>query len=209
MKAKVRKSFKTTFCENSSGIAVAAVCFLFGAAVGCIFVANSEKSFFANLIGSDLNAFIADGTYEYSYFKTFLNLVKYPIFLFLSAFTAFGPISIPLFIFLKGTMISISISSVIAAYGKKGVIAALSLFGFQTAVSIPCVLILAAMSFNVSKMFLGLLMPQGRRFAGKRVDVMYFVMVSALLFVFLLVAALVDFAITPALISFSLKAILR
>ena len=140
--------------------------------------------------------------------KSFFNLVKYPAVVFLLAFTAFGVIAIPVFVFLKGFILSLSVSSVVASFGKVGVVAALSIFGIQAAISIPTLILLSAFAFETSRVFAFVIKPQKRRIAAKRPNFIYFAVFFAFCCVLLLLAATADSMLTPTLLSLSLKAII-
>ncbi len=208
MKQKVRKAVKTSFLEITPFVAVMAACMLLGIAIGCVFAANCGSDVLSKLIGEDIRNFSQDGIWQYSFLKTFFNLVKYPAVVFLLAFTAFGVIAIPVLVFAKGFILSLSVSSVIASFGKVGIVAALSVFGVQAAVSVPCLILLSAFAFETSRVFAFVIAPPKRRIPGKKPNFIYFAVFFVICCVLLLLTAVIDSMITPKLLSLSLKAII-
>ncbi len=208
MKPKVKKNIKSIFAEISPSVAIMIICLLLGVAVGCIFTVNSGNGTAAGIIGKDIRALSENGTYDYSFLKTFFNLIKYPAISFLLAFTAFGVICIPVLSFFKGFVLSVSISSIISVFGKRGILTALSLFGIQTIISIPCLIVLTALSFDCSKVFAFAVRTPRGKISAKKPNFLYFALFFVFCVILLLLAALADTAITPILTSLSLKTIL-
>ena len=202
MKQKVRKAVKTSFLEITPFVAVMAACMLIGIAIGCVFAANCGVDTLSKIVGEDVRNFSQDGTWEYSFSKTFFNLV------FFLAFTAFGVIAIPILVFAKGFILSLSVSSLIASFGKVGIVAALSVFGVQAAISIPCLVLLSAFAFEISRVFAFVIVPPKHRIAGKKPNFIYFLAFFGFSLILLLLTATLDAVITPKLLSLSLKAIL-
>ena len=208
MKQKVRKAVKTSFLEITPFVAVMAACMLLGIAIGCVFAANCGSDVLSKLIGEDIRNFSQDGIWQYSFSKTFFNLVKYPGVVFFLAFTAFGVIAIPILVFAKGFILSLSVSSLIASFGKVGIVAALSVFGVQAAISIPCLILLSAFAVEISRVFAFVVIPPKRRITGKKPNFIYFLAFFVFCLILLLLTATLDAVITPKLLSLSLKAIL-
>lgn len=208
MKTKVKKNFKSIFAEISPSLAIMIICILLGVAAGCVFTANSENGAIEGIIGEDIRALSESGTGDYSFLKTFFNLIKYPAASFFLAYSAFGIICIPLLSFFRGFVLSVSISSIISTFGKKGILTALSMFGIQTVISIPCLILITALSFDCSKLFaFAVLAPRGQVLA-KKPNLLYFSLFFVFCVILLLLAAVMDTALTPSLLSLSLKTIL-
>lgn len=87
------------------------------------------------------------------FFKSLITLVKYPAIVFSLGYTAFGTVLIPGVLFFRGFFLSFSVASVIRVLGYKGLAAALSVYGLQALVSIPCTLIIAAKAMRASQRF--------------------------------------------------------
>ncbi len=208
MKQKVKKAVKTSFTGITPFVAMMSACMLVGIAVGCVCAAHAEGTVLSGLIGEDLLAFSSDGTWQYSFSKTFFNLIKYPTAVFLLSFTAFGVVVIPALMFLKGFVLSLSVSSVLSSLGKRGIITAFSVFGVQSAVSIPCLILLAALAFEISKVFACVLVPQKRRLNGKKPSFIYFLVFFVFCCILLFLTASLDSVLTPKLLSLSLRTIL-
>lgn len=208
MKKKVKKNVKSAFFEITPGMAIMVTCLLLGIAAGCVFAACAGNGVMANLVGEDIRRLSENGTYQYSFVKTFLNLVKYPVFAFLLAFCAYGILCIPAIVFFKGFTLSLSVSSIIGAFGKKGILTALSVFGVQSMVLIPCLIIITTLSFDCSKAFAFVIKTPRGYVSAKRPNFLYFTLAFVICIVLLFLAALADTALTPTLMSLSLKTIL-
>lgn len=208
MKKKVRKNARSAFLKSSPSVAVMIVCLVLGILAGCIFAIYSENAVLTGLVGEDIKRISENGVYDYSFLKTFLNLIKYPVLSFMLAFCAYGVLCVPVLVFFKGFTISLSISSIIGAFGKKGILTAISVFGVQTMVSIPCLIIIASLSFDCSKAFARVVKTPKIMVAEKRPNFPYFVLCFFVCVILLLLTALVDVAVTPTLLSLSLKTIL-
>ncbi len=208
MKKKVKKNIKSATFEISPSMVVMVVCLVLGVVAGCIFAEYSGNGVLTGLVGEDIRRLSENGTYEYSFIKTFLNLVKYPIISFLFAFCAYGVLCIPALVFFKGFTLSLSISSIIGAFGKNGILTALSVFGVQTIISIPCLLIITSFSFDCSKTFAFVIKAPNGHILAKRPKFLYFTLAFVFCVILLLLTALVDTALTPRFLSLSLKTIL-
>lgn len=209
LKTRSLKTKKLSFDSTFANVAIMAIFLFLGLAVGVIFAINGDISSSADFICNDLFKIAQNGTdVYYSFSKTFVNLSKYPFLVFLSAFCAFGFISIPIIALSKGFMISLSVSSFIAILGKRGVLAALSLFGIQTLAEIPVLLIISAISFENSKKFTSVILPQKYQIQAKRIKIGAFTMFSVGCFLFLILISLIDSIITPRILSLISKTLL-
>ncbi len=208
MKPKVKKNIKSVFAEISPSLAIVIICLLLGVAAGCVFAVNSENGAVAGIIGEDIRNLSESGRYDYSFSKTFFNLIKYPAISFFLAYSAFGVLLIPVLSFFKGFVLSVSISSIISVFGKKGILTAFSLFGIQTLISIPCLVVLAAISFECSKVFAFAVKTPRGQISAKKPNFLYFTLFFVFCVILMLFTAMMDTAITPSLTSLSLKTIL-
>ena len=205
MKIKAKK--KGTFSLNSFSISLA-ISFLalaLGIASGCIFANKADDATLSTLISSDVLALINGESGEYSLISTLFNLFKYPATLLFLAFSATGVFLTPCVVFSKGFFLSLSVSSVISAFGKNGFLLSLSMFGLQSLISIPIILLFSAVTFEFSKPFAQLVFLTASTNRGKQIKTGSLFFIFLIVLVFLLISSLLDAFITPKLVSLSLK----
>ncbi len=208
MKIKVQKKHSFAPGTISINLAIMVVALILGIASGCIFAAKADSDVLTNLIGSDITIISQNESSDYSLFKTFFNLAKYPVLSLFLSFSAFGVILIPLVVFTKGFLLSLSVSSVISVLGKKGIFTALSMFGVQSLVSIPCLLLLTAVGFEFSKPFALLAGPSKGQIPQKRIKTGSTLILFSFLLILVFLAAIVDTFLTPILVSIATKSTL-
>ncbi len=200
MKTKVLQKSKKNLTGIGANISIMSFFLILGLAVGIFFAKNSDTSIINDFVGKDLVELVGNEGMEYSFLKTFFNLTKYTLILVFSAFCAIGVFLIPLVVFFKGFMISVSVSSLIAAFGRSGILCALSMFGIQTFVQIPVLLLVSAMSLEISKVSASVILPQKNKFTLKNAKIGEFLLFVGVCIVFLLLASILDFLITPKLV---------
>lgn len=201
---KVKRSIpKLNFNGTSAYMALMVICLFMGLVFGCVFVINSNHIPFANFLNLEITSISTGATENYSFFNTFFTMAKYPIIVFVLGFTAFGQILIPAAVFIKGFMLSFSISTLIGSIGKSGVFIALSMFGFQSLISIPCLLVVSTLSFETSKAFASVLARQTVPNSRKQKPIAHVVTTFVFALILMLITAIIDMAITPALVSLS------
>ncbi len=130
--------------------------FLCGVCAGCItasYTAGDSANVLNEYISKEILVSSSDITGKELFLKAVISLYKYPVIIFLLGYTAFGIVFIPATLILRGYFISFCVTSVIQALGYKGVSIALSLYGFQALLSIPCILILATKAMCASQGF--------------------------------------------------------
>lgn len=208
-RARVKKIQSENLGGISFNIAAAVVFLLCGIAAGCIFSCYSdvsENSFI--LSNASLSEIIANGAGDYSFRQAYFNLIKYPAIIFLLGFTALGFFAVPAAVFIKGFFMSFSISSVMRLLGSKGFFLSVAMFGLQTFISIPCILLAAALALEMSKLFSGVLRSSKGSFPTKNTRVIPYISTFAILAVLLLLFAVLDIALTPVFISLAAKGII-
>ncbi|MCI8398241.1 MAG: hypothetical protein HFF90_02425 [Oscillibacter sp.] len=92
--------------------------------------------------------------------------VRYPLAAFLLGFSSIGVVLIPCLTGAFGFFLSFSVCCFTAAFGPKGVLLALAVFGLRCAVTLPCYFLLAAPSWRASGALMSLSFGRGRRSAG-------------------------------------------
>lgn len=200
LKAKDLKKTRISFSGIPANVAIMSVFLVFGLVVGILFAKSGNSSVLNDFIGNDLIEINQNGIGEYSFFRTFFNLTKYTLIIIFLAFCAVGIFLIPLVVFTKGFMISLSVSSLVATLGKTGILCALAMFGIQTLAQLPILLIVSAMSLEFSKVSSSVILPQKYKFAAQNVKTGAFLLCLLVCIVFLFVASILDFFITPKLV---------
>ncbi len=204
-KLNAKKIPVAVFGNISLNAAIMIIFFLVGMVAGCIFNVYANDAGSNILFNNNLKEIATNGATTYSFTKTYINLVKYPAIIFLLGYTALGIFAIPLAVSIKGFFISFSVSSVIQAFGMSGFCAALAMFGLQTMVSIPCIIIMASFSLETSKLFTNVLHRSKKQvssnFTNPSLHIILFIITAILLLIF----ALFDTLLTPTLVSLVAK----
>lgn len=186
-------------------LAVTVIFLLCGGVAGCIFSLSAHNS--SNLLSfqSDIISVVKNEINSYSFWSTYFNLIKYPFIIFLLSFTAFGSVLIPVIISLKSFFLTFSISTVLQLYGIEKFYLSVSMFGIQTFLSIPILLLIAALGIEISKCFSVFQKNRKANLAVRdKFIVRYVIVFFTLMFAFLLFTVL-DITVTPLLVSLSLK----
>lgn len=202
---KTKKIPFVGFSGISLNMAIMVVFFLCGIVAGCIFTIYANDVGSGLLSDNNLKEIATNGATAYSFAKTYFNLLKYPAIVFLLGFTALGILAIPLTVSVKGFFISFSVSSVIQAFGFNGFRVALAMFGLQAFVSIPCLLTTASFAFEMSKLFTNVLHRSKRQVPSNLTKPSLHIILFAISAILLLIFALLDTALTPALVSLAAK----
>lgn len=195
--------------ETKSVTAYIAVMFLFllcGMITGYIFSLYAGKAESNYLFQSELKNIITYGIGDYSFGQAFFNLLKYPAAIFILSYTAFGIFAIPATVAMKGFFMSVSVAYVIQTIGRSGIFLALAILGIQALASIPCILITAAFSFEISSFFFNASRKAKQHFylTQRKPDAAFVIVFVMLCLIFALVAML-DIALTPTLVSLASK----
>lgn len=118
--------------------------------------------------GTFSSAFVKDGAELTDYFSEYLTLTKdgafidpsfftvladmfrYPLLVFMLGFSVPGVLGVPILSVVRGYTLAFSVSVMVRLYGGDGVLLSLSVFAVSTLITVPCFLILAALSFRSS-----------------------------------------------------------
>ncbi len=133
--------------------------FLCGVCAGCVtatYITGDCANFLNEYLTKEVLVSVSDIRVKEFFLKTLIALYKYPVVIFLFGYTAFGIVFIPAVLTLRGYFISFCVTSVVRGLGYKGLLTALSLYGLQAVLSIPCVLIIATKAMRASQGFLAL-----------------------------------------------------
>lgn len=88
---------------------------------------------------------------------------RYPLLAFFLGFTSLGVALLPCLSAAWGFFLSFSVCCFTAAFGPRGVLLALAVFGLRCAVTLPCYFLLAAPALGVSASLASLSLGMGRR----------------------------------------------
>ena len=189
-------------------IVIMIICFLLGITCGCVFCFQSKSSNLSSSVTEILDGIMLNGSVEYSFIKTYFNYIKYIFLVFLLGFTVLGLIGIPATVFFKGFFLSLSISSILRSYGQSAIFIALSMFGIQSLLSLPCILITSAIAFGVSLELTKAVTVQKQMKSRFSIKTSQYIFVLLSFVVLALVFTFLDVALTPKLVSISSKTLL-
>lgn len=132
----------------------------------------------------------------------FFNAFKYHLPVVLFGFTALGVFLIPALVLVRGFFLSFAVTSFINVLGSGGLVLALGVLGFQSLITLPCLLLLGAQGFALSTSVLtsGGLRPGIRR----KADSIYWGRVG-ICFAALSFTALFEAFVSPLIVSQILK----
>lgn len=138
-----------------------------------------------------------------SLISTIITLAKYPTLALLFGLSVAGVVAIPALMTLRGFLLSFAVSAITRSMGAAGVVAALSVFWVHILVVFPCLVFLSSQGFVSSS---GLISAsRGRQGFTYPVFDRAFIFRSSVCMVVLLVAAVLEKLVTPALTSFALR----
>lgn len=204
LKSRITTLQANTFSTNAVVYIFVLLC---GMVTGLLLSRNIQTSGFLSLFENDLQQIAINGVGEYSFAKTFFNSVKFPALIFFFGFTAPGVVLTPLAVFLKGWLLSASISAVVSSFGVNGAVVAMSMFGIQTLIQIPCLVIIASFSTDMSLFFLSTMKQTKIPSVRKHLRPGTYLLVFSITLVLLVVISFLDVFFTPKLVSLSLKRI--
>lgn len=92
--------------------------------------------------------------------------VRYPLAAFLLGFSSIGVVLLPCVTGAFGFFLSFSVCCFTAAFGPKGILLALAVFGLRCAVTLPCYFLLAVPSWKTSAVLASLSFGRGRHSAA-------------------------------------------
>lgn len=83
-----------------------------------------------------------------AFLSSLLMYLRYPLLAFLLGFASIGIVLLPLLSAAYGFFLSFSVCCFAAAFGRNGILLALSVFGIRCLISLPCFFFLAVPSFR-------------------------------------------------------------
>lgn len=194
---KIRRISEVKSGRMPVNIALMLVFLICGIVCGCLFAGCTSNDFGSSVKYEDLS----NGALNYSFLASYFNFIKYPALFFFMGFTAVGIFFVPILVSVKGFFITVSISSLIKIWGIKGLYISLAVFGLQTMISIPVILFSSAFSFEFSKVFFNALRSKKNNVLPRHSGFGPYFMFYLIIVLILVLFALLDVLITPALFS--------
>ena len=81
----------------------------------------------------------------------FLRFSRFQLIAFIVGASIFGTAFIPVILIARGFTFSLSAATIISAFGDRGIIIAFAIMAIQILVSLPCLIIISADSFKLSR----------------------------------------------------------
>ncbi len=132
---------------------------------------------------------------------TIWSVYKYSIFAFLFGFTVLGVVLIPGTVALRGFFLAFSIGSMVKLFGIPGLWLALAIFGIQTLIGLPCLLIISAQGFAAARSFARMMSGGKRVMIGSVFPRGYFILFGVCM-IALLAVVILELTVTPKLVAF-------
>lgn len=181
---------------------VLAALFLFGAVAGC-FTASSVDGSAGSALMSYLQEFFSMMAHRPEAVsllgRALIGAFKYHLLVFLLGLTLPGVALIPATMVARGFFLSFAVTAFVRVQGVQGLWLAVGAFGVQTLLTLPCLFALAQSGFQASLSLLGSVL--SKKPVGKMVSSGYFSR-FVVLSVVLVLSALFEALVTPALLSF-------
>ena len=167
-------------------------------------------------VDAELNRYLKDycslGTAEGASGRIFLSALliyfRYPLIVFLLGFAAPGILLIPALTAVFGFFLSFSAACFADAFGNAGPLVTMAVFGLRATVTLPCYCLLAVPAFqNAVTLLAERISGRGRRILKSRGSAERWIRLCVV-FGALLLGALAEVFLTPALLRLALKDIL-
>ncbi len=188
---------------NYLGLLTCGALFLCGCIIGTVsagFVNDGTK--LNDYITNYLSFFLSGSSTKPSLFSAMADNFKYHLLAVFLGFSVLGVVCIPVVSAVRGFFLSFSISAIIRLLGSKGIFLALSMFGLNTLITLPCFFILSVSAFSASLYVLRLVFSKNVKSAVSPFNSRYFINCGICLIV-LMISALIDTYLTPHLISYA------
>lgn len=182
------------------GLVICGALFLCGCIIGTVcagFVSDGTK--LNDYISGYLSIFLNGTSMRPNLISSVIDSFKYHMTAALLGFSIIGVFFIPALSAVRGFFLCFSISSIVRLLGGKGILLALSIFGFSTILTIPCFLILSVYSFSASLYIFRLLFTKNAKGTVSPFNSKFFVNCCICVIV-LMISALIETYLTPQLI---------
>ncbi len=189
--------------KNYLGLFTCGALFLCGCIIGTLsagFV--SDGTALNEYISGYLSFFLSDASTEISLFSAVANNFKYHLLALFLGFSILGVVSIPVLSAVRGFFLSFSVSAIIRLLGSRGILLALSIFGINTLITIPCFFVLSVSAFSASLYVLRLVFSKNLKNAPSPFNKRFFTNCGICLIVQMM-SALIDTYLSPRLISYA------
>ncbi len=168
-------------------------CFIIGVIAGSVVATNVADP---DQMGTIIQEF-ASGSFN-GLGSCIVKFMKYPAIIFLCGVSIFGFVLIPVTVTVRAFFLSYAITSIINAYGSAGMAYALSLFGIQCLVTLPCIFLLASQGLVSASLLFSLATGSGKKVSTGIFNGAYFIRVLICIIV-LLLGSLLEWLVTPLL----------
>lgn len=133
-------------------------------------------------------------------FSTAITYLRCPVVLFLLGCTVVGVAFIPVVCMVESFFLSFAVSGFASAFGRTGVVLALSTFGFRCLIALPCMFMMALWGMDHSRQ----IRKSRNRQKRLRIEPLYGIRLTVCTLVSLLGMA-IDLSITPRLLEAALE----
>lgn len=161
------------------GLILLSICFLAGTVAGCLWaggVAGQGSETLSSYIDGYLSAARTGNLTVPSVFSVLFETLRWPVLVFLLAFTAAGIIGIPLLFAVRGFLLSFAVASFVRVFGGAGTILAFVLFGITGLFTVPVLFVLGTQGLTACFLLATRLM--GERRSGVVYGKQYFLRCS-------------------------------
>ncbi len=189
----------------SSSLAILTAIFLCGIVAGAVcasFIGGDAGATLGDYMTRYVTAF-GEGQHPLTLLpKTVWSVFQYPLFAFLFGFTALGVVLIPGTVALRGFFLAFSVGSMVKLFGMSGLWLALAIFGMQTLIGVPCLMIISAQGFLAAQSFAKMMARGKRVMIGSVFPRGYFVLFGACMLALALTVVL-ELTVVPKLVAFA------
>lgn len=185
------------------GLIACGVMFVFGCIIGTIcagFIRDGTK--LNEYVSGYLSIFLNGTSARPDFFSAVIDSYKYHLMAALLGFSIIGIFFIPVLTAVRGFFLCFSISAIVRLLGAKGILLALSIFGLNTILTIPCFFILSVYAFSASLYIFRLLFTKNAKGAVSPFNGKFFLHCGICLII-LMISALIETYLTPQLIGFA------
>lgn len=183
------------------GLVLLSICFLAGTIAGCLWaggVAGQGSDTLASYIDGYLSAARTGTLTVPSVFSVLFETLRWPVLVFLLAFTAAGVIGIPILFAVRGFLMAFAVASFVRVLGGTGSILAFLLFGITGLFTVPVLFVLGTQGLSACFILASRL--KGERRSGGVYGKRYFLR-CGLCAAVLLLSVLCEQTILPSLLA--------
>lgn len=175
---------------------ITGLCFIVGAVCGCALAAyGGETDSLVREAGGYTSIVKASGL------QVAVDVLKYPLIVFLCGLSAAGVLLIPAAMGVRGFFLAFSVTTFVRLYGGMGLVFSLSVFGVQCFLVFPLLMLLSAQGLISAISLMSMASGGGKKLSGPVFGREYFTR-SLVILVLLGLCILTEYALTPAVAGF-------